>query len=144
MNKKVKTGFKIFGLSLGIVVGAMAVVIFIMFLAGAFSPRHTELDNMHFTVNDEYNENNRYIIDSDSFITIVPEPDDTTEVEMELTITNAGGEELITLPDSYYINRPILIQVQKQKLTYKNAEGEEKEYEVNKGGIVTLKAKSIS
>ena len=58
MNKKVKTGFKIVGISLGAFILAMGVVIFIMFLAGVFSPRKQELGNMYFTVNDEYNENN--------------------------------------------------------------------------------------
>lgn len=142
MNKKVKTGFKIVGISLGAFILAMGVVIFIMFLAGAFSPRKQELGNMYFTVNDEYNENNVYVIDAETennFIKVVPTPEDATEIDMELTIVESDGGEIITIPESYLIGRPIIINPVMQKITYNG-----KEYNIANGGIVTLKAKSLS
>ena len=142
MNKKVKTGFKIVGISLGAFILAMGVVIFIMFLAGVFSPRKQELGNMYFTVNDEYNENNVYVIDNETeynFVKVVPTPEDATEIDMELTIVESDGGEIITIPESYLIGRPIIINPVTQKVTYNG-----KEYNIANGGIVTLKAKSLS
>lgn len=142
MNKKVKTGFKIVGISLGGFILAMGVVIFIMFLAGAFSPRKQELGNIYFTVNDEYNENNVYVIDAETtnnFVKVVPTPEDATEIDMELTIVESDGGEIITIPETYKIGRPIIINPVTQKITYNG-----NEYTVANGGIVTLKAKSLN
>ena len=139
MNKKVKTGFKIFGISLGIVVLAMAVVIFIMFLAGAFTQKKIEIGDMHFTVNDEFNENNTYVIDDESFIKVIPNPEDTTELDMKLTIIESEGADVLVIPDTYKVSSPIKINPTTKKLTYNG-----KEYVVNNGGIVTLMATSTT
>ena len=56
MNPKVKNLLKVFGISIGIVSGACAIIMGGLFLFGAFNKAHIPLDSMHFVVNDVYHE----------------------------------------------------------------------------------------
>ena len=136
MNSKVKGFFKIFLISLGSVVATMAVVVGIMFLCGVFKQPSVELKNMYFTVKDLKSDNNCYYIDSDSMISLVGTPSDTTEIDVNITFKQ--GENIITLPTSYKINTPFTIRVNKNTATLQNAN-----VQYNVGGVVKLSAQNL-
>lgn len=141
MNPKIKNLLKVFGISIGIVSGACAIIMGGLFLFGAFNKAHVPLDSMHFVVNDVYHETttseydkDTYLIDSDSYILLKSNPEDSTEVDVNIQIIQ--GDEIVTIPEKYEINQPIKISVTKQELTIGN-----NKYSVNKGGVVKLYAR---
>ena len=142
MNPKVKNYLKVFGISFGAVLGACGLVMLGLFLFGAFKAPYVEPTSMHFVVDGVYHETttneykkDTYLIDEDCYIKLQSMPEDATELELVININN--GNDIITLPESYRINRPILLSVEQETLTVNN-----NTYDVNKGGVVELYART--
>lgn len=137
-KKMVKQVFKLFGISLGLVVGAVGVVTGIMFVAGVFKQPNVPLTDMYFRVNNMGDSNNnQFFIDNsvdenginNTKFRVMSIPNNSTELDFKLTINNTpvNGE--------FEINADINLSIQDGKAIVNN-----QEFELNRDGTLKMQA----
>lgn len=134
MKKGVKNFFKVFGISIGVVAGALALVLLGLFIFGAFNKPEVPIESMYFVVNDQKTDDNFYLIDKDCYIKLVSYPENATEEEVTITVTQ--GSDVVTISEVQAINKPIRLTVEQEEITI----GDSEPIKVNKGGEVKLSA----
>jgi hypothetical protein len=110
---------KVFGLVMAAFVALFAGIIGFLFATGGFNPPHIPLEGLYF----EYSE---FTIDEDAEIFVLPMPENSTELDIELSILT--GNSIISVSQTAKMNEPILVEVLKDA------------YDKNIGGVARIRA----
>lgn len=126
MAKRFIHFLKIFGITLGIFVGAIGIYLGIVFLITGFKPEVIKLDALKFSQKEYFfsdkDENGEPV--ENVTIMVVSEPEDTTQKQVELTFLKGAGHDVVKLPIAegaekciVNVNEPIALTLIRDEVT---------------------------
>jgi|GEM_PF-5292608 uncharacterized protein YlbG (UPF0298 family) len=96
--------FKMFGLVMAGFASLVVGIVGVLFATGGFQPPYIPPEGISF-------EQSEYVVDEDTDIFVFPEPENATELDIELSILE--GSSIISLPTQAEMNEPITVEVLK-------------------------------